>query len=64
MDRTLDPAVPTSSSDDELAARFSGFFSEVTRISSKINAAAVNQEFSIDFSFVLLGLSLSLISDR
>ena len=28
MGRTLDPAMPTSSSDDELAFRFSGFFSE------------------------------------
>ena len=26
MGRTLDPVMPTSSSDDELAARFSGFF--------------------------------------
>ena len=28
MGRTLDPVVPTSSSDDELASRFSNFFSE------------------------------------
>ena len=26
MGRTLDPTLPTSSSDDELASRFSGFF--------------------------------------
>ena len=46
MGRTLDPAVPTSSSDDELASRFSGFFSEkIIRIRSEIDASVVNQEF-------------------
>ena len=50
MDRTLDPALPTSSSDDELASRFSDFFSErIIRIRREIDASVVNQEFSIDF---------------
>ena len=50
MGRTLDPAMPTSSSDDELASRFSGVFSEKTiRIRSEIDASVVNQEFSVDF---------------
>ena len=50
MDHTLDPVMPTSSSDDELASRFSNFFSEkITRIKSEIDAAVVNQEFSVDF---------------
>ena len=48
--RTLDPAMPTSSSDDELAPRFSGFFSEkVIHIRSEIDVSLVNQEFSVDF---------------
>ena len=42
MGRTLDPVIPTSSSDDELASRFSGFFSEkIARIRSEIDAAVV-----------------------
>ena len=50
MGHTLDPMMPTSSSDDELASRFSGFFSEkIIRIRSEIDASVVNQEFSIDF---------------
>ena len=49
MGRTLDPVMPTSSSDDELASRFSNFFSEITRIRSEIDAAVVNEEFSVDF---------------
>ena len=50
MGRTLDPVMPTSSSDDELASRFSTFFSEkITRIRSEIDAAFVNREFSVDF---------------
>ena len=49
MGRTLDPAMPTSSSDDELASRFSGFFSEIIRIRSEIDASVVNREFSVDF---------------
>ena len=49
MGRTLDPAMPTSSLDDELASRFSGFFSEkIIHIRSEIDASVVNQEF-IDF---------------
>ena len=42
MGRTLDPVMPTSSSDDELASRFSTFLSMITRIRSEI-------EFSGDF---------------
>ena len=50
MGRTLDPAMPTSSSDDELASRFSGFFLEkIIRIRSEIDASVVNQEFSVYF---------------
>ena len=49
MGRTLDPVMPTSSSDDELASRLSNFFSKITRIRSEIDAAVVNQEFSVDF---------------
>ena len=50
MGRTLDPAMPTSSSDDELASCFPGFFSEkIIRIRSEIDASVVNQEFSVDF---------------
>ena len=50
MGRTLDPAILTSSSDDELASRFSGFFSEkIIRIRGEIDASVVNQEFSVDF---------------
>ena len=64
MGRTLDPVMPASSSDDELASRFSNFFSEkITRIRSEIDAAVVDGEFSVDFPFILLGLSPSLISD-
>ena len=48
MGRTLDPAMPTSSSDDELASL--AFFSEkVTRIRGEDDASVVNQEFSVDF---------------
>ena len=65
MGRTLDPALPTSSLDDELASRFSDFYSEIIiRIWRETDASVVNQEFSVDFPFVLLGLSPSLISDR
>ena len=50
MGRALDAAMPTSSSDDELASCFSAFFSEkITRIRHEIDAAVVNQEFSVDF---------------
>ena len=50
MGRTLDPVMPTSFSDDELASRFSTFFSEkITRLRSEIDVAVVNQEFSVDF---------------
>ena len=49
MGHTLDLAMPTSSSDDELASRFSGFFSEIIRFRSEIDASVVNQEFSVDF---------------
>ena len=49
MGRTLDPAMPTSSSDDELASRFSYFFSEkIICIRREIDASVVNQEFSVD----------------
>ena len=47
--RTLDPVMPASSSDGELASRFSNFFPEITRIRSEIDAAVVNREFSVDF---------------
>ena len=44
MGRTLDPVMPTSSLDDELASRFSNFFSEkITRIRSEIDAVVVNR---------------------
>ena len=50
MGRTLDPALPTSFSDDELASRFSDFFSEkIIRIRREIDVSVVNQEFSVDF---------------
>ena len=50
MGRTLDPVMPTSSSDDELASRFSNFFLEkITRIRNEIDVAVVNREFSVDF---------------
>ena len=49
MGRTLDPVMPTSSSDDELASRFSGLFSKILHIRSEIDASIVNQEFSVDF---------------
>ena len=50
MGRTLDPVMPTSSSDDELASRFSTLFSEkITRIRCEIGAAVVNREFTVDF---------------
>ena len=50
MGLTLDPAMPTSSSDDELPSRLFGFFSEKRiRIRSEIGASVVNQEFSVDF---------------
>ena len=50
MGRTLDPVMPSTSSDDELASRFSNFFSEkITRIRSETDAAVVNREFSVDF---------------
>ena len=50
MGRALDLALPTSSSDDELASRFSDFFSEkIIRIRREIDASIVNQEFSVNF---------------
>ena len=50
MGHILDPVMPTSSSDDELASHFSNFFSEkITCIRSEIDTAVVNQEFSADF---------------
>ena len=50
MGRTLDPAMSTSSSDDELASRFSGFFSKkIIRIRRDFDVSVVNQEFSVDF---------------
>ena len=50
MGLTLDPVMPASSSDDELASCFSNFFSEkITHIRSEIDAAVVNREFSVDF---------------
>ena len=45
MGRTLDPVMPASSSDDELAFRFNNFFSKITRIRNEIDAAVVNREF-------------------
>ena len=51
MGRTLDPVMLTLFYDDELASRFSNFVSEkITHISSEIDAAAVNREFSVDFA--------------
>ena len=55
LGRTTDPVMPTSFSDDELASRFSAFFSEkIIRIRGEIDEIAVNQEFSLGFplSFV------------
>ena len=50
MDCTLDPVMPTSSSDDELASIISTFFSEkITHIRSEIDLAVVNRKFSLDF---------------
>ena len=49
MGHTLNPVMPTSSSDDELASRFSTFFSEIICIRSEIDAAVANREFSVDF---------------
>ena len=50
MGCTLDPALPISSSDDELASHFSDFFPEIIiRIRSEIDASVVNQEFFVDF---------------
>ena len=49
MGCALDPVKPTSSSGDELASRFSNFFSEITRIKIEIDAAVVNREFLADF---------------
>ena len=50
MGRTLDPAMPTSSSDNELASNFSDFFSEkIIRIRREIDVFVVNQEFSVAF---------------
>ena len=49
MGRTLEPALPTSSSDDELASRFSDFFSKIIHIRREIDESVVNQEFSVDF---------------
>ena len=50
MDRTLDPVMPASSSDDEIASHFSKFFVErITCIRSEIDTAVVNREFSVDF---------------
>ena len=52
MGCTLDPVMPTSSSDDELASLCSGFFSEkIIHIRSEIDAYVVNQEFPVDFPF-------------
>ena len=43
MNHTLDPVMPASSLDDELASRFSTFFSEkITHIRSEIDAAVVD----------------------
>ena len=63
MGRTLDPAMPTSSSDDELASSFSGFFSEIIRIRSEIDESVVNQ-FSVDFPLRFTRSSPSPIPDR
>ena len=41
MNRTQDPVMPTSSSNDELTSRFPGFFSEIVRIRSEIDAFVV-----------------------
>ena len=50
MSRTLDPVMPTSSSDDELVSCFYTFFWEkITRIRSEIDASVVNREFSVNF---------------
>ena len=65
MGCTLDPALPTSSSDDWLASRFSDFFPEkISRIRREIDASVVNQEFSVDFPLLFTRLSPSLISDQ
>ena len=50
MGCTLDPALPTSSSDDELALASLTFFSEkIIRIWREIDVSVVNQEISVDF---------------
>ena len=57
MGRTLDPAIPTSSSDDELASRFSGFFfffffflrRKSLKLGAKLMCLLLIKEFSINF---------------
>ena len=55
MGHTLDPALPTLFSDDELASRFSGFFSEIIHIRSETDASIVNQEFFVYFPLRFTG---------
>ena len=40
--------MPTSSSDDEFASRFSGFFSKIIRIRGETDASVVNPFASIE----------------
>ena len=50
LGRVMNPVMPTSSSDDELASRFSAFFSnKIIRIRSEIDEVVVDRVFSIDF---------------
>ena len=48
------PKIPSSSSEVELAARFSAFFStKIDRIRSEIDVSVAGHEFSVDISFDL-----------
>ena len=63
MGHTLDPVMPTSSSDDELASRFSTFFQRRSLAFGVKLTRLLLIESCVDFPFVLLGISPSLISD-
>ena len=54
MGRTLDPVMLTSSSDDELASRFTGFFWRSFALGAKL-MRLVNQEFSVGFPLRFTG---------
>lgn len=50
LGRKINPVLPTSTSGNELASRFSNFFSDkIIRIRTEIDALVVDQDFSLDF---------------